>query len=480
MKSSFRTLAVTAFLVSASVAAEPAPWPRFRGPDGSGIAADAKPPTEVGPEKNIKWKIDVASGLSSPIIVGDLVVITAFDGGTLFTIAYRNSDGKEAWRANAKAKEIEAFHKLESSPAASTSTTDGERIVSYFGSCGLICYDLSGKELWRYELPAAQSGGGFGSGVSPIIAEGIVILVRDEFTESRVIALDAASGLLKWQTKRNSPMSYGTPLVCDTPAGKQIVSVGHARLSGYDLATGEERWTADGVPSGCCTSPVTVDGLVLFAGGASSDTGGLDGKQQEPPSYDKMLKDLDKDADGKISKAEGEAAFKGFFDNQDFNKDGFVAREEFEMIMKFMSQGKNSAFALKPGGSGDVSETHVVWKKTRGLPYIPTSIAYAGQFVMIRDGGVVTAYDPNTGDEIFQKRLAAPGTYYASPVAANGHIYFTSLLDGAVTVVKAGAKSPEVIASNPPLGERVGATPAIAGDTLYIRTAGHLYAFAEK
>jgi len=150
------------------------------------------------------------------------------------------------------------------------------------------------------------------------------------------------------------------------------------------------------------------------------------------------------------------------------------------MIMKFMSQGKNSAFALKPGGSGDVSETHVVWKKTRGLPYIPTSIAYAGQFVMIRDGGVVTAYDPNTGDEIFQKRLAAPGTYYASPVAANGHIYFTSLLDGAVTVVKAGAKSPEVIASNPPLGERVGATPAIAGDTLYIRTAGHLYAFAEK
>jgi outer membrane protein assembly factor BamB len=193
-----------------------------------------------------------------------------------------------------------------------------------------------------------------------------------------------------------------------------------------------------------------------------------------------MLKDLDKDADGKISKQEGDAAFKGFFDNQDFNKDGFVAREEYEMIMKFMSQGKNSAFALKPGGSGDVTDSHVLWKKTKGLPYIPTSIAYAGQFVMIRDGGVVTAYDLQTGDEIYQKRVAASGTYYASPVAADGRIYFTSLADGAITVVKAGGKTPEVVASNPPLGERVGATPAIAGNTLYIRTAGHLYAFAEK
>ncbi|MBW8884286.1 MAG: PQQ-binding-like beta-propeller repeat protein, partial [Planctomycetia bacterium] len=81
---------------------------------------------------------------------------------------------------------------------------------------------------------------------------------------------------------------------------------------------------------------------------------------------------------------------------------------------------------------------------------------------------------------IYQKRVAAGARFYASPVAANGNIYFTSLDDGAVTVIKAGAKSPEVVASNPPLGERVGATPAIADNTLYIRTAGHMYAFAAK
>src|SRR5205807_946942 len=100
-------------LVSLSVAAELSPWPRFRGPDGSGIAADSQPPTQIGPETNVKWKIAVPSGLSSPIIVGDLVVVTAFDDGKLFTIAYRQSDGKEAWRADARAKEIEAFHKTE-------------------------------------------------------------------------------------------------------------------------------------------------------------------------------------------------------------------------------------------------------------------------------------------------------------------------------------------------------------------------------
>ena len=83
------------------------------------------------------------SGLSSPIVVGDMLVFTAFDDGKLYTIAYRRADGSEAWRAHAPAKELEPFHKTEGSPAASTPASDGERIVSYFGSCGLFCYDLA-------------------------------------------------------------------------------------------------------------------------------------------------------------------------------------------------------------------------------------------------------------------------------------------------------------------------------------------------
>jgi outer membrane protein assembly factor BamB len=169
----------------------------------------------------------------------------------------------------------------------------------------------------------------------------------------------------------------------------------------------------------------------------------------------------------------------GFFDNQDANKDGKITRDEWDALAKFVAEGKNSAFALKAGGSGDITSSHVVWKKTKGLPWVTSAILYRGQYVMVKDGGIVTSYDAKTGEQVYQERLAAAGQYYASPVAANGHIYFTSLQDGTVTVLEAGREKPEVLATNSKLGERTAATPAIAGDVLFIRTAKHLYAFAE-
>ena len=450
-------------------------WPQFRGPNGSGVADGAKPPIEIGPDKNVKWKISVPSGLSSPIVVGDKLVITAFDDGKLFTIAYSRDTGNEVWRAAAPAKQIEAFHKIEGSPAASTPATDGERIVSYFGSCGLVCHDLSGKELWKFELPPAVLLGEFGSGVSPIIVDGVVVLVRDQKTESKIIALDVSSGTPKWQTKRLSPVSYCTPVVWETPVGKQIVAAGHARMFGYDFQTGVEKWSVGGIPAGNCASPVMSDGLLLFAGSSA----GEEGQEDQMPSFDSLLKDLDKDKDGALSREEAEKAFEGFFDNQDANKDGKLTRDEWDAILKLFSEGQNSAFALKPGGTGDVTKSHVLWKQTKGLPYLTSAIAYRGQYVMIKDCGIVTSLDAETGTEVFRGRAASAGKYYASPVAANGHIYFTSL-DGTLTVLKAGSKKAEVVAENPKLDERTAATPAIADDTLYIRTEKHLYAFAEK
>jgi len=145
-----------------------------------------------------------------------------------------------------------------------------------------------------------------------------------------------------------------------------------------------------------------------------------------------------------------------------------------------MSEGVNSAFALKSGGTGDITTSHVLWKQTKGLPYVASAILYRGQYVMVKDGGIVTALNAQTGKELYTQRAIASGSYYASPVAAGGHIYFVSLADGAVTVLKAGSKEPEVVAENPPLGERVAATPAIADNTFYIRTEGHLYAFAAQ
>ncbi len=475
MKVSLVLLAAGVFTTVGRSAEKELVWPRFRGPNGSGVADSGRPPVEFSPDKNVKWKVPVPSGLSSPIIAGDNVVITAFDNGRLYTITYRLKDGTEAWRAEAPAKKLEAYHKVEGSPATSTPATNGKQIVSYFGSCGLFCYDLSGKERWKFEMPPAATGGDFGSGVSPIIAEGMVVLVRDELKASKIIALDVETGARKWEQARLPATSYCTPVISSASSGKQIVAAGHARLVGYELKTGAEKWVFNGMPSGCIPSPVVADGTLFFAGGS----GGADDKPFQMPSFDSMLKDLDKDHDGALSKEEADKALGGFFDNQDANKDGKITRDEWDAMVKFVSEGKNTAFALRTGGAGDVTSSHILWKKTKGLPWITSALVYRGLYIMVKDGGIVTAYDAKTGDQVYQERAAAAGQYYASPVAANGHIYLTSLQDGVVTVMKASRKKPEVVATNK-LGERTAATPAIAGNTLLVRTDKHLYAFAEN
>lgn len=462
---------------TSSFAGEPLAWPQFRGPRGSGIAEDQKPPIEVGPDKNVKWKVPAPSGLSSPVIVGDLLVITAFENEKLYTIAYQRADGSEVWRAEAPATKIELYNKEHGSPAASSCATDGERIVSYFGSCGLFCYDLAGKELWRFQMPPAETIAGFGTGNSPLIVDGLVILDREEIKTPKLVALDVATGKPKWETKRESNSAFSTPAIWDTPGGKQIATPGFKRMIGYNLA-GDEVWHVDGMPSSCCTTPVTGDGNLFFAGWSPGDPAE---KDFQMPSFESLLKEGDTDKDGILSKDESQKTqLKDFFDVQDANKDGKLTLEEWDRLLKFSSESRNSAFALKPGGSGDVTNTGVIWKQTKGLPYVSSGILYRGQYVMVKDGGIVTAYDANNGDELYQKRAVASGGYYASPVAANGNVYFTSLDDGTITVIEGGSKPVKTVATNPPLGERTAATPAIADDTLYVRTAGHLYAFAEK
>src|SRR5687767_8625396 len=174
--------------------AEGGDWPQFRGPGGSGVADDQKPPVKFGAKENLAWKVAVPPGASSPIVVGDKIILTAFEDGKLFTICFSRTDGKELWRADAKARKVEEVHPVEGSPAASTPASDGKRVVSYFGSCGLVCYDLDGKEEWRFELPTAETDGRFGTGTSPVIADGLVFLLRDVAKDSALYAVDLATG----------------------------------------------------------------------------------------------------------------------------------------------------------------------------------------------------------------------------------------------------------------------------------------------
>jgi outer membrane protein assembly factor BamB len=461
--------------VSASFAAEPAPWPQFRGPGATGVAPDdQKPPTQLGPEKNVKWKVPVPSGYSSPVVVGDKLFLTAFDDGKLVTLAYSRADGKELWRRGAPAKQIEPYHKTESSPAASTPATDGERLVVYFGSCGLICYDLAGNELWKYELPCAATNNDFGTGTSPVVADGKVVLQRDQLKDSRLIALHLKTGEPAWEVKREGfQTSWGTPCIWDTPAGKQVVVGGATRLKGYDLNTGTEKWTVTGLPSVPCTTPVVADGNLIYAAwcpGGSSEF--------KMPTFDEILEQAGEKEQGYLTKAGSEKTMlKGFFDSNDTNKDGKITRDEWDAAMKYLASGKNRAIAVRPGGTGDISGSHLAWSIEKGLPYVPSPLVYRGTMYVVNFRGRLCAFDVKTGKEVYADEQVGLAGVYASPVAADGHVYLCGL-DKSLVVVKAGEFPERVCATK--LDDRIAATPAIADDTLYVRTGKTLYAFAEK
>jgi len=458
-------------LTAAPILADDAVWPQFRGPGALGVAEKQSPPVKFGLTQNVKWKVPAPSGFSSPIIIGDNLVLTAFENNKLFTIAYSRADGKELWRTEAPAKKIEAFHKTESSPAASTAVTDGERIVVYFGSCGLFCYDLTGKELWRYDMAMAVTSFDFGTGVSPVLADGLVILARDQKADAKLLAVDVKTGSKVWETSRDGFGSgWSTPAIWDTPNGKQIALPGMNRMVGYDLKTGVEKWTVKGMPSACCTTPLVIDGNLVFAGWSPGDDFKL-------PTYAELLKDADKNGNGIFEKAEEEFSFlKGFFDNNDPNKDGKITAEEWAEGAKSMAQGKNSAFVLKPGGSGDITKSHVIWKETKSLPYVPSPLVYEGQIYTINMRGLLSVRELKTGKEVFLDENIGLTGVYSSPIAAGGHIYIFGL-DGTALVLK-----PDTFANvvhRTKLGERIAATPAVADHTMYVRTAKQLIAFAE-
>ncbi|MFO0801869.1 MAG: PQQ-binding-like beta-propeller repeat protein [Gemmataceae bacterium] len=462
-----RALLLSAVVSIPAVAAEPV-WPQFRGPGGAGVAINEKPPTQIGPDKNVAWKVAVPPGMSSPVIAGDKLFLTAFEKGKLLTIAYKVADGSELWRKEAEAKKIEAFHKTESSPAASTPATDGERLVVYFGSCGLICYDLDGNEQWKYELPVAETNNDFGTGSSPILADGKVILQRDQAKDSRLICVQLKDGSRVWEVKReNAKTSWGSACVWD----KHVVVAGTAKLQAFDLQTGAEKWSVSGTPAGPCTTPVIADGRLVFAGWAPGD-------DFKMPSFEQILKMGGDDAKGYLTKEGSEKTpIKGFFESNDQNKDGKITKEEWDALLAFMKLGKPVALAVKPGGSGDITKSHVEWTFTKGLPQVPTQLVYQGHVYMVNTQGMLTALDLKTGKPVYEEERVGLGSAYASPVAANGHIYLCGM-DKSVVVVKAGESPDKVSAAK--LDDRISATPAIAGNAIYIRTGSSLYAFKSK
>ncbi len=469
-----RTGLLCALLWVSSVPASAPCWPQFRGPNCSGVALEATPPVAPGPTNGVRWCVEVPWSPSSPCVWGDRLFLTTFDQGQLQTRCYQRSDGKLLWSKGVKPDKLEGFHPTENSPAGSTPATDGRRLVSYFGSFGLIGYDFEGNELWRHPLPVAVSGGGYGSGTSPIIAGEFVILDRDQDQNSSLLAVEVASGRTAWETARpDATGSFGTPVIWQNEGREQVVVPGCLRLKGYDLQNGKELWMVAGVAAFSCTTPVVGEGWLYYAAWAP-------GKTDSPwPSWDVFRERYDKNHDGEVTFDELPAGERAYMTGVDVNHDGKITKADWDILMGRNAKGRNVLVALKPGGRGDITQTHVAWEFNRGLPYVPSPLFYEGRLYLIKDGGMLSCFDAKTGEPFYvQERLEAPGNYYASPVAAAGRIYLASV-GGKLTVVKAGGQKPEIL-HQADFGDRIFATPALVGDRIYLRTRKKLYALGAE
>jgi outer membrane protein assembly factor BamB len=275
-----------------------------------------------------------------------------------------------------------------------------------------------------------------------------------------------------------------------------LIVKGRGRVAGYDPATGEMRWWVNGWGHAALATAVVGDGL-LFTGSR-----GLGDPSEPPPpelNWEKLVATYDADKDGALAVEEVPANVKWHIRKDvpitamgnsmsirnllklyiDGNKDGKVTKEEWDAGMsESLSRQQSDRFvAIRPGGKGDVSETHVAWETTKGLNEMPSPLYYRGRLYIVADGGRLSMFQPATGKRLIDREpIGAPGQYVGSPVAANGLVYTVN--EAGTVVVLRAADTLDVIARNE-LGESVRSTPAIVGRTLYVRALERLWAFAE-
>ncbi len=448
-------------------------WPQFRGPNCSGIsAAKERLPDKIAPSTNVVWKIALPPGHSSPVVVGERIYLTAERDKRLWTLALDCKDGRVLWEREAPARALEAIHAI-GSHAQSTPAADHEHVISFFGSCGLFCYDREGKLLWQRSMGPFKND--FGAGSSPILVGDRVLLCQDHDQDSFLMALDKRSGETLWKTDRSEFLrGYCTPIVWDVDGRKQVVVAGTLRVAGYDLESGKEVWTVRGIARTICMTPVVGEDGRLYVAGWSA--GGDPGAPIAVEPFDPVMKRLDKNDNGKLETKEltsGPIAER--FTQVDLDKDGSITREEYERFRGLFHEGRNVVLAIRGGGRGDITNSHVVWKNTRQVPFCASPLYLDGLIYTVKDGGFLASLDARSGELVQRDRVPGSGQYYSSPVAGDGKIYLVDQR-GRLSVVQAG-RDWRVLSSSD-FEEDVYATPVLAGGRIYLRTTEHLYCFS--
>jgi outer membrane protein assembly factor BamB len=303
------------------------------------------------------------------------------------------------------------------------------------------------------------------------------------------LAVDRKSGKTVWKRiGRPERLSHSTPVVW----GKQLVIHQWPWLVAYNAVDGARIWSVHLATTG--TSTPVIGNNVLFVG-AWTNFGEPD-LRAKLPDFKTLVKQYDKNGDMQISKSEfpddlaiahrleienieNAHIYLPFHRGFDRNKNGSIDETEWKGIVAWNSRshkGEHGLAAIKPGGKDDVTGTHVLWQEKRSVANVPSPLYYDGRVCMIKNGGIVSCMDADSGKLLYRERLGAAGPYFSSPIAAHGRIYIASG-KGVITVFAAG-DTLQVLARNN-LEESIFATPAVVDNKLYVRTVKHMYAFGE-
>jgi outer membrane protein assembly factor BamB len=458
-------------LAAGSFAAD---WPQFRGPNASGTADEKGLPVDFGPAKNVLWKTDLPPGHSSPILVGDRIYVTAFEGKKLLTICLERATGKIMWRREAPRDREMKIHKS-NSPASPSPVSDGKNVYAFFGDYGLVSYGPDGNDRWK--TPLGPFNNPFGMGASPVLAGNLILMLCDAESGAFFLAVDKDSGKTKWRIERpDVARGFSTPVLYQPKDGPlQALVAGSYRLTSYATETGQAVWWTGGLTWQLKPTPVLGRDTAFVLGWAGgSDTG----QQEDIPAFEDVLKMWDANHDGKLSKEEvPDKKIASTWNEVDLDLSGFLEERDWNMYRsKRASQNGMNAFRL--GGTGDMTGKSLIWRYTKSLPNAVSPLLYNDVLWLAKEGGIMTALDPANGNVYKQARLTgAPGYYYSSPIGADGKVY-TASEEGKISVLKA-APEWEILAVNT-MDDSIHSTPAIGNGRLYVRTHSALYCFGLK
>ncbi|MBI4905927.1 MAG: DUF1254 domain-containing protein [Acidobacteria bacterium] len=440
-----------------------AAWTRFRGPNGSGIAADTGYPVTFSKTQNLEWRTPVRPGKASPVLTARHIFLTAADKRKLYTMCYDRTTGKLLWERAIDQPRTEIANKLNHEAAASP-VTDGENVYVFFKDYGFVSYDPAGNLRWR--APFDPFANTMGLGASPILAGDSVVLLADQWEGSFIAALDLRTGEMRWKTAREESESWGTPLLFEKPGDPlRIITVARGYFGLHNAADGRRTASLNGLATTIVGSPI-LDGDTVYVFGYGGDSAS---------PFSTRLTRFDKNKDGRITLDEyTNDPIMASIGKNGGNRDGVVTEDEWDAWQRKVL-GPNRLTALRIE-NGQVRE---LWRQDKNFSnVIPTALSYNKTLFIARNGGIFTAHDTTTGDIIKQARIdGAPGGYSSSPVAAEGRIYIGSE-EGKIAVLKAQGQW-EVIAVND-LGESIFATPALSNGVIYLRTEEALYAFRQQ